>query len=163
MLRISDIIQESIVDGPGLRLTVFAQGCPHRCKGCHNPQTHDPCGGYDIDILEILKMIDKNPLLDGITLSGGEPLMQSVELVPLARAVKEKGLSVMVYSGYTFEEITENDDMRKLMRYTDILVDGRFEQERKSLDLLFKGSENQRVIDVQKSLAHGVPVPYVFD
>lgn len=163
MLRISGIVDESIVDGPGFRFTVFTQGCPHKCDGCHNPETHDPSGGYDIETDEILNRIDKNPLLDGITLSGGEPLLQAEKLVPLARSVKERNLSVVVYSGYIFEEIIKNEQWLKLMRFTDILVDGRFEKDKRSLDLLFRGSSNQRVIDVKKSLESGEVKLYIFD
>ncbi|OQB14887.1 MAG: Pyruvate formate-lyase 1-activating enzyme [Firmicutes bacterium ADurb.Bin193] len=163
MIRVSGIVPESIVDGPGIRYTVFTQGCHHDCPGCHNPQTHDANGGYDISIEEILKDIDKNPLLDGITLTGGEPLLQAEKLVPLAKAVKERGLSVVTYSGYTFEEIQNNDAFLKLMKYTDILVDGRYEKDLRSLDLLFRGSSNQRIIDVQSSLKQGKPILYEFD
>ena len=163
MLRISGIVDESIVDGPGFRLTVFNHGCPNKCDGCHNPETHDPSGGYDIETDEILNRIDKNPLLDGITLSGGEPLLQAEKLVPLARSVKERNLSVVVYSGYIFEEIIKNEQWLKLMRFTDILVDGRFEKDKRSLDLLFRGSSNQRVIDVKKSLESGEVKLYIFD
>ncbi len=158
MIRISGIVPESIVDGPGLRYVVFTQGCPHKCKGCHNPETHDPAGGYDIEQNEIIKGIEKNPLLDGITLSGGEPFMQSDQLVPLAKAVKDKGLSVMIYSGFTFEELITKEKCLDLLKYADILVDGKFEIEQRSLELLFRGSKNQRIIDVKKSLKSTFPV-----
>jgi anaerobic ribonucleoside-triphosphate reductase activating protein len=104
--------------------------------------------------------MDKNPLLDGITLSGGEPLTQARTLAPLARAVKERRLSVMLYSGYTFEEILQNDGGRALLSYTDVLVDGKFERQKRSLELPFRGSANQRIIDVAQSLATGQPTAY---
>ncbi len=158
MIRISGIAPESIVDGPGIRYTVFTQGCPHRCEGCHNPETHDPSGGYDITAGEILQNIRKNPLLDGVTLSGGEPFMQPKQLLPLVRKVKEEGLSVIVYSGYTFEELMRNADAVALLQYADILIDGRFILADRSLELLFRGSKNQRIIDVPKSLSEGKAV-----
>lgn len=155
-LRISGIIKESIVDGPGIRLVVFAQGCKHNCPGCHNPQTHSFEGGTVINIDDILKMIDCNPLLDGITLSGGEPFEQAEAFAVLAEKVKEKGLNVMTYTGYTFEEIKENlssmAGWERLLKASDILVDGRFIQEERDLSLKFRGSRNQRVIDVKKTL-----------
>jgi len=158
VIRISGIAPESIVDGPGIRYTVFTQGCPHRCEGCHNPETHDPSGGYDITAGEILQNIRKNPLLDGVTLSGGEPFMQPKQLLPLVRKVKEEGLSVIVYSGYTFEELMRNADAVALLQYADILIDGRFILADRSLELLFRGSKNQRIIDVPKSLSEGKAV-----
>lgn len=155
-VRISGIVKESIVDGPGIRLVVFAQGCRHNCPGCHNPQTHSFDGGKIVNISEILEMIDRNPLLDGITLSGGEPFEQAEAFAVLAEKVKEKGLNVMTYTGYTFEEIKENlssmAGWERLLKASDILVDGRFIQEERDLSLKFRGSRNQRVIDVKKTL-----------
>ena len=107
-LRIADIVDDSIVDGPGFRLVVFTQGCYRNCPGCHNQQTHDPRGGRDIEIDEILSMLDDNPLLEGITFSGGEPFLQAEQLCELADRVRERKLSVMAYSGYTFEELENN-------------------------------------------------------
>jgi len=155
-LRIAGIVKESIVDGPGIRLVVFAQGCKRRCPGCHNPQTHPFDGGKIININEILEMIDRNPLIDGITLSGGEPFEQAEAFAVLAEKVKEKGLNVMTYTGYTFEEIMKNLNTKagweRLLKASDILVDGRFIQEERDLTLKFRGSKNQRIIDVKKSI-----------
>lgn len=162
MIRISGIVKESIVDGPGLRYTIFTQGCPHRCEGCHNPHTFDFNGGYEIEIKEILSQIDSNPLLSGVTFSGGEPVSQIKALLPLARAIKERGLSIILYSGYLFEEILLKRDGRNFLSYVDILVDGRFEIDKRSLELDFKGSKNQRVIDVAKSIAEDSVVIYDF-
>lgn len=151
-LRIAGIVEESIVDGPGIRLVVFTQGCNHNCIGCHNPESHSFSGGKLIDIEEILDMIKENPLLDGITFSGGEPFEQAIECSILAKKVKELGLNVIVYTGYTFEQILKNDQFKELLLQTDTLIDGKFEIEEKSLMLKFRGSKNQRIIDVKRFL-----------
>lgn len=159
MLRISDLVNDSIVDGEGLRFTVFVQGCPHHCKGCHNPQTHDFNAGRLVSIDEIAQKIQSNPLLDGVTFSGGEPFCQSMELYELGKKVREMGLNIMTYTGYTFEYLYEHlhDGMGydALLSVTDLLVDGRFIEEQRSLELKFRGSANQRIIDVPKSLSEG--------
>lgn len=160
--KISGLVNDSIVDGPGMRYTVFTQGCPHNCEGCHNPDTHDPNGGRDCTTEEVLEEIRENPLLDGLTLSGGEPFVQSKELVPLAKAVKEMGLSVMAYSGFTFEELLKMVDGIELLKYCDILVDGRFVVDQRSLELRFRGSKNQRIINVPQSLETGKAVEMEF-
>lgn len=147
-LRVSGIIEESIVDGPGIRYVVFAQGCPHHCKGCHNPQTHSFEGGTFMDIDEIFEKFQENPLLSGITFSGGEPFCQPKELYQLAVKVHKVGKTVMTYTGYTLEQLEGMDDIwvEKLLRETDILVDGPFVEELKDLELIFRGSSNQRVL-----------------
>lgn len=155
MLRIAGMVKESIVDGPGIRFVVFVQGCKHNCPGCHNPQTHSFTGGTMVSIDSIMEQIRKNPLLDGVTLSGGEPFEQAESLAELAGCVKELGLNVITYTGYTYEEITSGfgkmNGWESLMNETDILVDGRFEIDKKNILLKFRGSENQRLIDVKKS------------
>ena len=152
-LRISGLVEESIVDGPGLRFVVFTQGCPHCCKGCHNPQTHDFDGGYFIGVDEILARFDEDPLLSGITFSGGEPFCQPGPLCELAEAVKARGKNVFVYSGYTFEQLKEmaarQPEVDRLLRLCDTLVDGPFIEELKDLELLFRGSSNQRIIELK--------------
>lgn len=156
-LRLAGVIRESVVDGPGYRLVVFVQGCPHRCEGCHNPETHDFQGGYDSDTGRILDAVRANPLLRGVTLSGGEPFCQAAALAHLARQVHAIGLDVMCYTGYTFEQLTadaqQHPDWIELLLETDILVDGPFLLSEKSLSLRFRGSKNQRVIDPRRSLA----------
>lgn len=156
-LRLFGTVNDSIVDGPGIRFGVFVQGCPHNCPGCHNPGSHDPAGGYDGDIGEIFERIKKNPLLDGVTFSGGEPFMQAKTLAELARLVHGIGLDVVTYTGFTFEELmekaNEENGFMELLEETDILVDGRFVLELRDISLLFKGSSNQRILDVKKSLA----------
>lgn len=154
-LRLSGIINDSIVDGPGIRLTVFVQGCPHHCEGCHNPQTHAFDGGYEGDTDEILEQVKRNPLLRGITLSGGEPFCQPEPLTELAKQVHALGLDVVTYSGYTFEEILQHPPMLPLLEQTDILIDGRFELAKRDLLLHFRGSSNQRILDVKQSLICG--------
>ena len=151
-LRISGIVNDSIVDGPGIRLTVFTQGCLFNCPNCHNPQTHDLNGGYDQEISEIMALIENNSLLDGVTISGGEPFLQPKALLNLVKQIKSLSLSVMVYSGYTFEQLINDTTKRALLQEIDYLVDGLFIEKLKSLELLYRGSSNQRLIDVQASL-----------
>jgi anaerobic ribonucleoside-triphosphate reductase activating protein len=161
-IRVAGIVKESIVDGPGIRYVVFAQGCKHNCPGCHNPQTHSFEGGTMVDIEEILQQIKRNPLLDGITFSGGEPFEQAAEFAELAQYVKNMGLNVMVYTGYTYEDIISKSSIRpdwdKLLKFADILVDGPFIMEKKNLLLKFRGSENQRMIDLKQTMLTGTVV-----
>ena len=160
MLKISGIIKESIVDGPGIRYTIFVQGCPHHCEGCHNPQTHPFEGGTEKAVEEIFEDIKKNPLLSGVTFSGGEPFCQAGELAKLGEMVKKDGMNIVAYSGYTFEQLYKmkenNEGINALLNLTDILIDGKFEIAKKSLMLKFRGSSNQRILDVKKSLENGV-------
>ena len=162
-LRLAGVIRESIVDGPGIRLTVFVQGCPHHCPGCHNPDTHDPEGGYEGSTERILEEFNKNPMLAGITLSGGEPLDQASQLAKLARDIHALSKNVITYTGYTIEyllkHLQEHDGWRDLLEQTDILIDGPFLLEQKSLQLHFRGSANQRALDAAASLAAGHAVP----
>ena len=161
-LKIAGIVNDSIVDGAGIRLTVFLQCCPHHCKGCHNPQTHDPKGGKEVDNSYILDLIRKNPLLDGITFSGGEPFEQAKSLCVLADEIKSefKDLNITTYTGYTFEWLLKRGKFDKpewleLLNKTDILIDGRFVVEKKSYDLKYRGSSNQRYIDCKSSIKIG--------
>lgn len=156
-LRISGVVAESIVDGPGFRYVVFTQGCPHHCPGCHNPQTHSFEGGYDADIPAMLEEIRRDPLLDGITLSGGDPMEQPAPCTALAEGAHKMGLNVWTYTGYTWEALLEenNPERMMLLKSTDVLVDGPFLMDQRSLELRFKGSKNQRTIDVKKSLKTG--------
>lgn len=156
-ISLSGITGDSIVDGPGLRLTIFTQGCLHHCPGCHNPQTHDPEGGSWADTEDILAAAAENPLLDGITLSGGDPFLQPVPCLALAEGAHKIGLNVWTYTGYTWEALWEENAPEKiaLLKETDVLVDGPFLLAERSLELRFCGSRNQRLIDVKKSLAEG--------
>ena len=152
LMRIAGIVQDSIVDGEGIRLTVFVQGCPHACPGCHNPETHDFNGGRDIDTAEIIAMMDANPLLDGVTLSGGEPFCQSEECKIIADAAHERGLNVWCYTGYTCDELMKFGDPYDiaLLGCIDVLVDGRYMEEQRTLELPFRGSWNQRIIVLRR-------------
>lgn len=166
-MKLAGVIKESIVDGPGIRFVIFSQGCPHKCNGCHNPATHDFDGGFYIEFQKILDELDKNPLIKGVTFSGGEPFCQAKEFSNLAKLIKAKGLDIVTYTGYTFEQIrdnfTTNKSWEELLKYTDILVDGRFDESQKDLTLKFRGSKNQRVLDIKKSLELNYAVNYNLD
>ena len=154
--RLAGVVNDSIVDGPGLRLAVFAQGCPHHCPECHNPQSHDFDGGEWGDTAEILRIAEDNCLLDGITLTGGEPFCQPEACAELARGAHELGLNVWVYTGYLFENLLNGTDaQRELLKNADVLVDGPFLIAQKSMDVRFRGSKNQRLIDIKASLRDG--------
>lgn len=161
-LRIAGTVQDSIVDGPGIRYVIFTQGCPHRCPGCHNPQTHDFSGGKDADVEEILSQIFGNPLASGVTFSGGEPFAQADALVPVAEAVKEHGKNLMIYTGYLLEQLQKmnHSGVQRLLELSDILVDGPFILEERDLTLQYRGSANQRVIDMEKTRKAGEIVLY---
>lgn len=154
-IRLAGVIRESIVDGPGIRFTVFCQGCAHACPGCHNQETWDFEGGYDCEIEKILKAVDENPLLDGVTFSGGDPLFQAEAFSLLAEKVRERKLTVVTYTGFTYEELltkAEKDvNVKRLLENTDLLIDGKFEQDKRDLTLQFRGSSNQRIIDMAKT------------
>ena len=158
-LRLAGIVRESIVDGPGIRFAVFCQGCPHHCEECHNPETHDFDGGTVCSIEKLLAEIDKDPLLAGVTFSGGEPFCQPEAFASLARKVKERNLSVVSFSGYTLEQLQElsvrKPAVGELLALTDILIDGPYQKEKRDLTLAFRGSSNQRVIYMNKTRAGG--------
>ncbi len=161
-LRIAGTVNDSIVDGPGIRYTIFTQGCPHHCPGCHNPQTHDFADGQDADVENILKEIFNNPILSGVTFSGGEPFCQAEALLPIAEAIKEKGKHLMIYTGYLLEHLQkmENAGVQRLLELADVIVDGPFIMAEKNLTLSYRGSENQRVIDMVKTRKSGEVVLY---
>lgn len=161
-IRLAGVEPESIVDGPGYRFAVFTQGCLHGCPGCHNPQTHDVCGGYLADTGEIAARLCDNPLVRGVTLSGGEPMMQAAALCEIARAAHEKGLDVWCYTGYTLEALLEEgrEDRLRLLRLVDVLVDGPYIARERSLDIAYRGSKNQRLIDMPRTLREGRVYPY---
>ena len=154
MLDLSGIAQDSIVDGPGIRTTIFSQGCPHHCEGCHNPETWDFGCGTPMDAETIVEIVRSNPLCRGVTFSGGEPFAQSRGFAKLAKLLKEQGYEVASYSGFTFEELLEgSEDQKELLAAIDILIDGPFLMAEKSLEVPFRGSRNQRILDMKKSLA----------
>lgn len=155
-IRISGMAQDSIVDGPGLRFTVFTQGCPHCCPGCHNRETHDPLGGRTVDTEDLIAQMRENPLLSGLTLSGGEPFAQPEPCLALAQGAKAQGLDVWAYSGYTYEElIRRGGAVLDMLSVCDVLVDGPFIQGGRSLELKFRGSRNQRLIDLAETRKAG--------
>lgn len=152
----ADLQQDSIVDGEGIRTVIWTQGCPHNCLGCHNPITHDFEGGALVDIELIKDDIDKLDGQDGITFSGGDPFVQPLACSILAKHAKERGLNIWCYTGYTFEHLLElskvKSDIKAFLDQIDVLVDGKFEISKKSYSAIFRGSTNQRIIDVKKSL-----------
>ena len=166
-LRIAGIVPASVVDGPGFRYTVFTQGCRHNCRGCHNPQTHDFNGGYYVDTDDLFNEMMSDPLIKGMTFSGGDPFEQPAPLAELAKKARAAGKDIIVYTGYTFEQLlsrAESDpDTDALLKQTDVLIDGPFVLEKLNLELKFRGSENQRIIDVPRSIASGKAVTFEFE
>lgn len=158
-LKVSGIIKESVVDGPGIRYAIFTQGCFHKCEGCHNPQTHDPQGGYFVDTEDLFQEIIQNPIISGVTFTGGEPFLHADKLADLAIKLNNAGMNdmnIIVYTGYTYEEIQSlikegSLSYFRLINNIDYLIDGRFDKNKASLDCPFRGSINQRIIDVRKS------------
>lgn len=151
-VRIAGAVQESVVDGPGFRYVIFTQGCPLRCKGCHNPQSQPLSGGAVVPLKVLYDEIKQNPLATGITFSGGEPFIQAESLAILARKLRSENYNLWSFSGFTYEKLLENAEHRRFLEQLDILVDGPFVIKHKTLDLAYRGSSNQRIIDVQRSL-----------
>lgn len=156
-MRIANTIQDSIVDGPGLRFTVFTQGCRHNCPGCHNPDTHPFSGGREVTVEELTEQMLHSPLTAGLTLSGGDPMEQAAECTALACCARARGLNVWTYTGYTYEQLTEQADPDRLalLAATDVLVDGPFLLSERSYSLPFRGSRNQRLIDLNRTRETG--------
>lgn len=173
-VRIAGQVKHSAVDGPGVRYALFLQGCPHDCKACQNPETHDPEGGTERELDEVIGEILSTRFLDGITLSGGDPFMQPEQSMAIAKAARESGLNVWAYTGWTFEQLTGKgtgnfpappEGAEDVLKYIDVLVDGRYvdslhvDDDRRQ-ECMWRGSFNQRLVDVQKSLAEGSVVEY---
>lgn len=156
-MRIANTTRDSIVDGPGMRFTLFTQGCPHHCPGCHNPATHDFAGGTEVSVGELLNRLGYDPLTAGVTISGGEPMCQAAECAVFAREAKKRGLNVWVYSGYTYEYLMEeaDPDRLSLLKTADVLVDGPFVEKLRSYEALYRGSTNQRLIDLNQTRKTG--------
>lgn len=152
----SNLQSDSIVDGEGLRAVIWTQGCAHNCEGCHNPETHAFNSGTKKDVEELKEEIKSLTLIDGVTFSGGDPMFQAEACAEIAKYVKEVGLNVWAYTGFTFEELLElsknNKSILDFLENIDILIDGKFELENKSLDINYRGSKNQRILNVKKSL-----------
>lgn len=163
-LRLAGMVPESIVDGPGIRLSIFVQGCPHRCPGCHNPETHDPSGGREVETADLLAQIKRTRGIDGVTFSGGEPFAQPAPLAALAQQIRPLGLNLVLYSGFTFEELLqrgENDPcIMQLLRAGLLLVDGPYIRGERDLTLPYRGSRNQRLVDLARSQEKGVAVEW---
>ena len=154
-LRVAGVIEESIVDGPGIRFVLFLQGCRLRCPGCQNPQTWDFDGGTLVPSDEVLARIRENPLVHGVTFSGGEPFEQAEALLPLAKELKAQGYHLMAFSGFTLEQLVQKPECRALLEQLDLLVDGPFIEAQKSLDLRFRGSRNQRILNMPSTRENG--------
>ena len=152
-IRLAGIIRESITDGPGIRFVVFCQGCPHHCEGCHNQETWDFNGGKDVSIEKILDAIDQNGLINGVTFSGGEPFQQPEAFLALAKEIRKRGLDLMIYTGYLYEDLKAKNDpnIDELIHLADYIVDGPFILEQRDISLKFRGSTNQRIIDVKET------------
>lgn len=153
-MRIAGYTKESVVDGPGIRFVVYAQGCPHHCEGCQNPETWDFMAGEEISEDLLFSLIRETKLLRGVTFSGGEPFSQAAAFASLAERVRSLGLDIVTYTGYTFEELLEmskdDKDFKLLLERSDFLVDGRYIASERDLSVPFRGSRNQRLIDVVK-------------
>ncbi len=161
-IRIFGTAEDSVVDGPGMRYSVFTQGCPHHCPGCHNPGSHAFEGGTLTDTAKLIAVMQRNPLISGLTLSGGDPMCQPEPCRILAEAAHALHKDVWCYTGYTWEELMQQQDEARLalLREVDVLVEGRFIQAQRSLELLYRGSKNQRMIDVPKTLQSGTIVQW---
>lgn len=159
-LTIAGVVKESIVDGPGIRYTVFTQGCPHHCPGCHNPQTWAFERGQPTTAQALFEDFQKDPILKGITFSGGEPFCQPEPLTELAKLVHGAGKDVTIFTGYTYEQLLEKQDpaVDALLAQCDLLIDGPFVMAQRNLELRFRGSENQRLIDMKKTRQAGCVV-----
>ncbi len=147
-LRVLNIVDGTIVDGPGLRTSIYFAGCSHHCEGCHNPQSWDTAGGEPMSVADLMAVIDDNEM--DVTFTGGDPLMQIDALLPLAQAVKDRGYNLWIYTGYTIEEIRASASLRRILDYADTIVDGRFVKALRDTTLRFRGSSNQRIIHIKR-------------
>jgi anaerobic ribonucleoside-triphosphate reductase activating protein len=159
-LRLAGITRESVVDGPGIRVVIYAQGCPHGCPGCQNPDTHDPSGGKLFDVGQVIQIIRRVPMAKGVTFSGGEPFAQAEAFAELGHMLKSSHLDIVTYTGYVWEDLinSSQDAWHDLLSLTTLLIDGPFSKDEKDLSLAFRGSRNQRIIDVPESLHQNAPV-----
>lgn len=159
LIRIMDITYSSAVDGTGFRDVLFVNYCPHQCRGCHNPETWDYENGKDVSIIEVFEKLTKSSLTN-VTFSGGEPFCQPKPLIKLAKMLRQAGKTIWVYTGFLFERLMEDEKRKELLLLCDVCVDGRFEEDKKGLNMRFKGSSNQRIIDVKKSVQKGEVVNF---
>lgn len=154
MLRVLDIIDGTTVDGPGFRTAIYFAGCRHNCPGCHNPESWNFEGGREMSVKQLLAIIAENDM--DVSLSGGDPVYQIEALRPLCKGIKEQGKTIWLYTGFLFEELWEKADGRELFKYIDVVVDGPFIEALRDTSLLFRGSSNQRLIDVHRSTPHNI-------
>jgi anaerobic ribonucleoside-triphosphate reductase activating protein len=161
-VRISGVVNESVVDGLGIRTAVFFQGCCHGCPGCHNPETWDLRGGVEVAVADLIPQLKLNPLVSGVTFSGGEPFLQAGPAAVLGKIIKQMGLNLWVYTGFTWEDLTNDQGLpfKELLEIADVLIDGPFVEKLQEGRLAFRGSSNQRIIDVQASLKTGKVVEF---
>ena len=160
MISVLDIIHDTMVDGPGFRTSIYCAGCPNACPGCHNPQSWDIKRGREMSTAQIMAEIENDPFAN-VTFSGGDPMFQAEGFCELAQAIKSQTQkTIWCFSGFTFEVLLKNPEQRKLLQFIDVLVDGPFVQSLRDEDLLFRGSSNQRILDVPKSLKAAMPVLY---
>ena len=163
MISVLEIIEDTTADGPGFRTAIYCAGCVNKCPGCHNPESWDIANGRMMSTEEILRIILDDPFAD-VTFTGGDPMYQPEGFAELAAAIKANSKkSIWCYTGYTFENILENPLQRKLLQHIDVLVDGRFIEALKDESLYFRGSSNQRLIDVQESLAQKKTIIYEYE
>lgn len=153
-MRILDIIPGTSVDGPGLRTSIYFAGCKHRCPACHNPQSWDFSGGTEMTLDEVLEIIVKNDF--DVTFTGGDPLYSVDEIIPLAKEIKRLGKDLWCYTGFSYETVAADERMSRLLQYVDVLVDGEFVESLRDVALTFRGSSNQRLVDVKKSTPDSV-------
>jgi anaerobic ribonucleoside-triphosphate reductase activating protein len=161
-VRISGVVNESVVDGPGIRTVVFFQGCCHECSGCHNPETWDVKGGVEVVVSDLIPQLKLNPLLAGVTFSGGEPFLQAGPAAALGRIIKTMGLTLWIYTGFVWENLLNSPDrqFKELLDIADVLIDGPFVENLHDGNLVFKGSSNQRIVDAQASLETGLVIEW---
>lgn len=158
----ADLQLDSIVDGKGIRTVIWTQGCSHNCPNCHNPSTHDFKGGELVDVKDVIERIQNLEGQDGITFSGGDPMFQPKPCSVIAKVAHELGMDVWAYTGFTYEQLinSNNKDILDFLSNIDVIIDGKFDISKKSLDLEFRGSSNQRIIDVPKSIENHKVVLY---
>ncbi|MBQ8047727.1 MAG: anaerobic ribonucleoside-triphosphate reductase activating protein [Prevotella sp.] len=160
MISILDIVEDTMVDGPGFRTTIYCAGCPNHCEGCHNPQSWDIANGHEMSTEDIMSVVMGDPYAD-VTFSGGDPMFQAEGFAELAREIRRQSeKTIWCYTGFLFENLLKNPPQRALLELIDVLVDGPYVARLRDEELLFRGSSNQRLIDVKSSLASGETVLY---
>lgn len=152
-IHVMDIVPGTSVDGPGLRTSIYLSGCRHHCPGCHNPHTWDFAQGTPMTVDEIMQIVEENGF--NVTLTGGDPLYSLPAIIPLIQAINAAGYSIWLYTGFTYEQLLSLPDIEAILPLLEAIVDGPFEQDKRDLSLSFRGSSNQRIIDVRNTLASG--------